>query len=130
MVDHEAEEFLMEPNASDLALGAAILKSLSQSRFLPLAEAQSRRERVAELYDAWVAKIMERYSYKSKRAMFKNMKNCGIYLVEGQIRICPMRHDKLEGWEGLEKSEDVFVPTDAPLEEIGVALRLALSRCL
>lgn len=130
MADYEAKEFFFDPNDIDESIGAAIKDSLAQSRFLTLEEVQSRRERAVGLYDAWVQKIMELYSYKTKRAMFKDMKRCSIYLIEGQIEICPTRHDKLEGWEELDKTKSVLVHADATSSEIGAALRLAFSRCI
>jgi len=74
---------------------------------------------------------MDRYGYRTKRALFKNMKSCGI-LAEGDvIIISPSRHEKLEAW-GREKGdgiEDVVIEANRSPSEIGAALRLAFSRC-
>jgi hypothetical protein len=88
-------------------------------------------KKVGERYAAWVKALMERYGYKTKRAMFKNMEHCGVTLSEGVIRIVPMRHVKPEAWEGLGKDDAgrVELPAASSPAEIGAALRLAFSRC-
>lgn len=88
-------------------------------------------EKGKERYAAWIAMLMGKYGYKTKRALFKDMKNCGIHLVNGVITISPTRHEKLEAWgrtkgDGL---EDVILSLDCSPAEIGAGLRLALSRC-
>jgi len=125
---------LLSPEAEDKLVGEHILQALSDSRTLNVLE-----ERVAffdlkqgkEHYAAWIVMLIEKYGYKSKKALFKDMKNCGIHLVNGVIVISPTRHEKLEGW-GREKGdgiEDVILSTESSLAEIGAGLRLALSRC-
>lgn len=73
--------------------------------------------------------LMDRYGYKTKRALFKDMKHSIIHLTHGEITISPMRHEKLEAWEGLELSENVIITVDNSPSEIGEGLRLALTRC-
>ncbi|RWR02207.1 hypothetical protein ED28_09385 [[Pantoea] beijingensis] len=125
---------LLPLSAENELVGEQILQALSDSRTLNILE-----ERVAffdlekgkEQYVAWVAMLMEKYGYKSKKTLFKDMKNCGIHCVNGVITISPTRHEKLEGW-GREKGdgiEDVILSTDSSPSEIGAGLRLALSRC-
>lgn len=125
---------LLSPDAEDKFVGEQILQALSDSRTLNILE-----ERVAffdlekgkKQYAAWVAMLMEKYGYKNKKALFKDMKNCGIHLVNGSITISPTRHEKLEAW-GRTKGDgidDVVLPVGSSPEEIGVALRLALDRC-
>jgi len=125
---------LLQPDASEHDIGETILQALSDSRTLNVLE-----ERVAffdlekgkEQYAAWIAMLMEKYGYKNKKALFKEMKNCGIHCVNGVITLSPTRHEKLEGW-GREKGdgiEDVTLSTDSSPAEIGAGLRLALSRC-
>lgn len=125
---------LLSPNVGDEELGKIILQALSDSR--TLAELEERvaffdLEKGKEQYAAWIAMLMGKYGYKSKKALFKDMKNCGIHCVNGIITISPTRHEKLEGW-GREKGdgiEDVILPTTSSPAEIGAGLRLALSRC-
>ncbi|KAA5934635.1 DUF1436 family protein [Pantoea sp. Bo_2] len=125
---------LLPPDASEHDIGGTILQALSDSRTLNVLEdrvAFFDLEKGKEQYAAWIARLMEKYGYKSKKSLFKNMKNCGIHCVNGVITISPTRHEKLEGW-GREKGdgiEDVILSADSSPAEIGAGLRLALSRC-
>jgi hypothetical protein len=125
---------LLPPDAEDKLIGEKILQALSDSRTL-----NELKERIAffdlekgkEQYAAWIATLMGKYGYKTKRALFKDMKNCGIHCVNGVITISPTRHEKLEGW-GRTKGdgiEDVILPANSSPADIGAGLRLALSRC-
>lgn len=131
MADPAAPEYLFEPNVSDESLGQAVLHALNQSRFLSLEEAKTLRMTVEKNYADWVQKLMTQYGYKTKRALFKNMKSCGIECHEGIITIRPSHHEKLEGWGGTGISPDSYVKlsADASPAEVGAGLRLAFSRC-
>jgi hypothetical protein len=80
-------------------------------------------------YPVWVNALMERYGYKTKRALFKNMKNVGIANKNGVLTFTPRHHYRLEGWEGVRGDAKVVIPATSTPEEIGAALRLALSYC-
>ncbi|EHT1891010.1 CDI system immunity protein CdiI-o11, partial [Escherichia coli] len=88
-------------------------------------------EKSKEQYAAWIATLMEKYGYRTKRALFKNMKKVGIHLVNDVITIRPSFHEKLEAWSGnrINESDYVVLPADSSPTEIGSGLRLALSRC-
>ena len=70
---------------------------------------------------------MEKYGYKTKRSMFKNMKSVSIQRKENQIIFGPSHHEKLEVW-GRTKG-DIIIPANSSPAEVGAALRLAFSRC-
>jgi hypothetical protein len=131
IADPKATEYLLEPEISDKALGDVVLNSLKQSRFLSIEEATELRINGKENYENWVKKIMTKYGYKTKRALFKNMKNCSLDLRNNIILIEPTNHEKLEAWggDGISESDYVKIPADSPPEAIGKALRLAFSRC-
>jgi hypothetical protein len=131
MADPDATEYLLEPDVSDEILGQAVLDALKQSRFLPLEEAKALRLNIEKNYADWIKKLMIKYGYKTKRALFKNMKSCGIECHEDIITIRPSHHEKLEGWGGTGISPDSYVkiPADAMPAEVGAGLRLAFSRC-
>lgn len=123
---------LLSPDADEQCTGETILQALSNSRTLDKLEdriAFFNLEKGKEKYAAWVAFLIDKYSYKTKRALFKDMSHCIIHYVNDVITISPMRHEKLEAWEGLEQSENVILPADSTPSEIGAGLRLALSRC-
>lgn len=125
---------LLLPDAGYEIIGEQILQALSDSRTLNVLEERVAffdLERGKEHYAIWTAMLMEKYGYKSKKSLFKDMKNCGIHYVNGVITISPTRHEKLESW-GKTKGdgiEDVVLPIDSTLAEIGSGLGLALSRC-
>ncbi|HEN3565422.1 TPA: CdiI family contact-dependent growth inhibition immunity protein [Yersinia enterocolitica] len=124
---------LLPPDTDDQTIGEAVLIALSNSRTLSLEESADffDLEKGKEQYAAWIAMLMERYGYKTKRALFKDMKRCSIHCLNDVITISPSRHEKLEAWSGrgIKESDHVVIPADSIPEEIGAALRLALSRC-
>ncbi|GFM38029.1 contact-dependent growth inhibition system immunity protein [Desulfovibrio psychrotolerans] len=138
--DPKGKQHLLSPEANDLELGEAVVDALAHSRWI----LPSRREGSTypegvefdmSLYDykanypLWVNALMERYGYKNKRALFKNMKNVSIESKNGILTLIPTHHAKLEAWEGVVEEARVVIPATSSPEEIGAALRLALSRC-
>ncbi|CNF05597.1 Protein of uncharacterised function (DUF1436) [Yersinia rohdei] len=119
----------LPPDADDHSIGEAVLTALSNSRTLSLEEYSNffNLEKSQERYTDWVAMLMEHYGCKTKRTLFKGMKNCSIHCINGEITISPSRHVKLEAWDGI--GGDVTLSANSSSAEIGAALRLALSRC-
>ena len=89
------------------------------------------RDKTVERYKDWIGRLQEKYSYKTKRALFKDMKRCGIKCRMGQIIIRPSHHEKLELWTGKGLSESDFfnVLFESDSAVIGATLRLAFNRC-
>lgn len=143
--DPKGVQLYLESNADHESLGASILDALAESRFVvpaPRTDVWQHPDvtfdldlydyqKGAERYQAWVANVMRRFSYKTRRSMFKNMRNCGIVDSKKILTFSPTRHVKLEAWESLSKdgTENVVIPTASSPSDIGAALRLALSRC-
>jgi hypothetical protein len=144
--DPKGRQIFLALDASDEVLGKAVLDALALSRCFVLGAPRSdvqlhpEVEFDMDLYDyklsierniAWIKHLMDRYGFKTKRALFKDMKNCGIERVEGVVTFSPSRHETLEGWRRTKEDafEDVVTPADSPPAEIGAALRLAFSRC-
>lgn len=143
--DPKGVEHLLPPDADNEVLGAAVLNALAHSRFvLPeprkdvflhpdvtfdkdLYDYESSNRR----YAAWIANLIEIYGYKTKRTLFNDMKNCSVESMDGFITMRPSHHDKLEGWsgDGISEEDYVMVTANSMPEEVGYALRLALSRC-
>lgn len=144
--DYKGKEHLLPPDASDADLGVALRDALAHSRFVlgsprkdvwvhPDVEYDMElcdRDKSAQRYKDWIARLMTTYGYKTKRALFKDMKNCSVALREGVIRISPSFHEKLELWsgEGITKEDDVHILETCSNGELGAAIRLGLSRCL
>ena len=131
--DPLGKQHLLPPDVGDLELGAAVLDCFAHSRFVTPQEdmALYDYEQVTSRYAEWVKNLMATYGYKTKRALFKRMKRCGIESLEGFITIDPTYHEKLEAWggNGISKEDCIVIPADSTPSEVGSALRLALSRC-
>lgn len=143
--DPQGAQHLVRPDASDQELGAALLDALAHSRFVlpePRKDIWIHPEATFDmsLYDydlnnqryvEWVCKLMEVYGYKNRRALFKDMKNCGVESKNDGITIRPRHHEKLEAWsgKGISESDNVVIPANSSPAEVGAALRLAFSRC-
>jgi hypothetical protein len=131
--DPSGPQHLLQPSAGDDEVGLAILDCLSHSRFVTPREdaALFDYELGKQRYSRWVGTIMTKYRYTTKRALFKNMKSCGIECCDGLITIRPSHHDKLEGWsgEGIRKEDYAIIRWGSNPVAIGAALRLAFDRC-
>jgi len=131
MADPESEAMVLSSDVEDRALGEALLTGLSRSRPVPSEIFHDWYRSSSSRYEAWVASMLARFKYKSRRAMFKTMKCCSITLKPAGFELSPQKHEKLEGWgrtvgDGI---EDVHLPRDATPAELGSALRLAFDRC-
>lgn len=124
---------LLASGTNEHDIGEIILQALSDSRTLTVKECETffDLEKGKQDYSDWVTMLMGKYGYKTRKALFKDMKNCSIHCNNSVITISPSRHEKLEAW-GRTKGdgiEDVILSTDSSPAEIGAGLRLALSRC-
>lgn len=131
--DPQGKKYLFKPTASDEELGAAILDALAHSRFVRPREDKTLYDYklTNERYIAWVEKMQSTFGYKTRRELFKDMKNCSIQLRDSVVDIYPTNHDRLEGWsgDGISEEDRVLIHCDRTLEEIGAALRLGFRRC-
>lgn len=131
-LDPEGKQHLLPIDAPDVAVGEALIDCLGHSRFLRPDELDAffDYERSTRNYAEWMQRLMHRYGYKTKRALFKEMKNCYIEQREGRIVMQPTRHEKLEGWGRSQGDErlDIEVAAGSSAADVGKALRLALSR--
>ncbi|EKP4478768.1 CdiI family contact-dependent growth inhibition immunity protein [Cronobacter dublinensis] len=126
---------LLSPESDDETIGKTIFQALSDSRKLTSLDERVELfdlEKGKQRYSEWIAMLREKYGYKSKKALFKDMKHCGIHCVNGVMNISPLRHEKLEAWgdTGRDESDEVILSLENSPAEIGAGLRLALSRCI
>lgn len=131
IVDPEGKTYHLGSAATDEELGEAVVDVLNSSRSLDPAAASALRAGAQEHYEQWVAKIMSRHGYKTRRQMFEEMRSCRVERSNGEIVFIPLRHEKLEGWsgDGITPDDHVVVAADAASDRVGAALRLALERC-
>ena len=138
--DPKGKQNLLPADASDITLGEAVLDALAHSRWvLPARREGSSYPEGVEFdmaicdfkvnYPAWVNSLMERYGYKTKQALFKGARHVSIERKNDALTFYPSHHAKLEMWEGISEEARVIIPAVSAPEEIGRALRLALSRC-
>ncbi|MEZ7213928.1 Immunity protein CdiI-o11 [Klebsiella spallanzanii] len=130
--DYESYCSILNADSSDFDLGSAVCVALDNSKIVnPEENCFFDRDIVGIHYKKWVANIMQKYSYKTKKVMFKKMNLCNIRRVNGVITIEPMCHDKLESWSGdrISESDYVIIPDTVSYEDVGAALRLAFARC-
>ena len=113
-------------------LGLYLKKTLRQSRVInPDEHSFFDYKKIKESYDEWVKNIIGTRGYKNKKALFKNMKHCGVRQVNDLITIRPSNHVKLEAWSGecISETDWVIIPASASDEELGHAIIEGFSRC-
>lgn len=133
--DPEGSWTYLKLDITDTQLGEELLKALALSRKFTREEYKTypwcNMIAIGERYTQWIAETMQLYGYKNKRKMFSQMSLCHATVYEdGQLVIRPGHHEKLEAWGAVRRpDQNVELPYPSPPEEVGKALRLALSRC-
>jgi hypothetical protein len=130
--EDEGYVIYLPPDASDEALGQALLEVLAKSRFIwPPDEPEFfKAERYMQGYRNRQKDFMRRYGYKTKRDAYRNMNWCRAKRSEGTISVQPhKRDDKPEHWIWLPPDQTVVIPVTENAAAIGAAMRLALDRC-
>lgn len=125
--------YKLDLTAMSDSLGEVVIRALINSRSIEDRDERKdffSQEKIASDYKKWIDDLISDFSYKNKKALFSNMKRCGIRCCEGLIIIAPSQHEKLEAWRALGPEQEVKLPADSSEDEIGIGLRLALSRCL
>jgi len=134
LYDYSAASYFFSPDTEDnIGIGHAVLSALKASRPVSRDEFDDIYALSMEgsQYNDFFSGVMKRFEYKTKRALFKEMRSVSI-MIDGQnIKLSPSKHVKLQAW-GREKGdgiEDVIIPFTSEPAEVGQALRLAFSRC-
>jgi hypothetical protein len=132
--DPDGKKYFLPPSSTNGELGGSVLEALAVSRMIDPKESPDFfdfRGRVAIQYNEWVADAMIKFGYKTKRALFKDMKSCSVEAVGGLITIRPSHHEKLEAWsgKGINEKDYVVISSSSSPGDVGASLRLACSRC-
>lgn len=129
-LDLESPAQVLGSDAPSEELGAAVCDALSKSRFLSAEAAQQQlnRDAIKRIYEDWVAQLLKKFEYGSRRALFGKMISCDLVLHQDELTLQPTSHPKLEAWEALEKDKSIVVRGGSKLE-IGSALQVAFERC-
>jgi hypothetical protein len=128
----EAPPHYLEPDVDDAVLGATLRVALAASKRVTAEEFQNifASGVVQELGTERAKAVMKKHGYKTKRAMYKNMDNCSVDVVDEGIKIQPMHHKSLGVYsataDGPQPIEIDVSVTDA---ELGAALREGFKRC-
>jgi len=131
--DPDASPYYLAPDVTDNEIGESVRLALAATQTIPLDEFQALYksgvlQKVGNERDAWA---MNRYGYKSKKAMYLQMMCCWITLADGKIKIQPTMHDSLDGYRGMRIGdvEDLLLPADASDAELGAAVKEGFRRC-
>jgi len=130
--DNEGYVIYLPSDASDAALGQALLEALDRSRFIwPPDEMEFfEAERYVRCYRNWQKDFMRRLGCKTKRELYKNMDWCRAERSEGTISIKPHKRDSQpEYFTYLPADKNVVIPATTDPIVAGAALRLAFDRC-
>jgi hypothetical protein len=118
-------------SVSDEDLGSAIRSAVAASRLIAQEEIKTffAPRTMAQSYETWLATVLQRYAYRSRRSLFKVMRRCGVERNDAfAFALTPMRRYNAEGWEPVSSDLIVELPEAATDSELGLAARLALSR--
>lgn len=146
VADHMGKEYFFISDIDDVSIGIGLLDCLASSRWVVPARRNDvlqpediefapdlfDRKQVVERYQSWVGRLIEFTGCKSKAKLFKPMYYVSIEEVDGLLIIHPWYQEKSEAWSGsgMQDVENVIVLAGSSPDEIGKAVRLALSRCL
>ncbi|OAT24260.1 contact-dependent growth inhibition system immunity protein [Proteus myxofaciens] len=83
-------------------------------------------------YPKWTKKIIKEYGYKNKTSLFKNMKLCGLSVIEGEIIIRPQNHLRMDHWvgQGIPDSAIITLNADCSDELLGASIKEGFTRCI
>jgi len=130
--DSDVEPEYLASNVDDAKLGELLRQCLLSSRKIEMAEFQELFQSGAfnELDDVREKAAMQKYGYKTKRALYKNMDRCSVDLVDGKIKIQPMHHKSLDSYTVTKNGpEPLFLDASISDAELGAALREGFKRC-
>jgi CDI immunity protein len=125
--------YFLPPDVDDKTLGATLRQALSGSKKVGVEEFQKifHSGIIQERGKAREAEAMEKYGYKTKRALYKNMLCCWISVFDGNIEIKPTHHKVLDAYSGLSNDgpEIQHLAVTCSDAELGAALREGFKRC-
>lgn len=129
--DNEGYIIYRLPDASDEALGQALLEALERSRFIwPGDEPEFFKwERYDRCERNWEKDFMRRYAYKTRREVYQTMDWVRAKRTEGKISFQPHSRGKPGHWIWLAAERIVVIAATTDPAAAGAALRLALNRC-
>jgi hypothetical protein len=118
-------------NCANKELGIALNESLFKSIHLRYSKEieDFLREDGKKNAEEQFQYLQQKYGYKTKNDMYKNMMSCSLDLSDGRLKISPMKRKSPGAWNGLGDEYDIIVQSDALSDIIGAAVRFAFTRC-
>jgi hypothetical protein len=130
--EDEGDVTYLPIDATDEMLGRVLLSALDKSRFIwPFDEPEFFKwQRYMQCFKDRENDFMRQHGYKTKRALYKNMKWCRAKKAEAKISIQPhQRREKPGEWKWLPPQQNIIIPETHDAAAVGSALRLAFDRC-
>lgn len=127
------EPMFLAPDASDEAIGESISAALKASRMIAPAEFNKRWSagEFSRLEAARENEAIDRFCYKDRKALRREMRLCWISLKDNFLEIAPSRKVSIDGYTA-DKEFGPFpiqIAVSASNTEIGEAVRKGFSLC-
>ena len=135
MTDPDQDFVFNKVDITDSYFGKLVKEKLDESREVSLQEFQAifNSEKMKGLQKRLEEEMKERYGYKNKKSIYKDMSSLSLEQDDLYITISPLHQDSLDGSTGIS------LPDNSPLEfkydknisdeELGKAIRQALTYC-
>ena len=131
MRDPKATDFLLDIDVPLKDLGNAILRSVRESRHIPLEDLDRFIKEFEQGREAWIQNICLRYKIRNQSELFKKIACCSIEAYNNLLIFMPNHHERGDAWSSTlgGESDYITIPADSALEQIGEAMWQALRRC-
>ncbi|MEY4077282.1 MAG: hypothetical protein RIQ69_1652 [Pseudomonadota bacterium] len=130
--DPLVEPEYLAPDVDDAMLGATLRQCLQKSRHIEMSEFQKMFKAGVfnQLDEERNQAAMQKYGYKTKRALYKNMLCCWISMFDGKVKIAPSHQKSVESYTATKDGPEPFT-LHGPISdaELGAALREGFKRC-
>ena len=132
-VDPYSSPTYFVPDVDDATLGHAVKVALQAYKPVSMEEFQKifKSGIVQQRFKEKENDEMLKYNYKTRKALYKNMATCSVYIVDNQIKIQPTHQDSLDGYT-VTKDEGPFplyLPESTSDAELGAELRKGFTLC-
>lgn len=128
-----APPYYLDPDVDDATLGATLRFALAASKRVSVEEFQKifHSGVIQKLGEDREKAVMQKYGYKTKRTLYKNMRCCWISVADGKIEIKPTHQKSLDSYTGISKDgpEIQHLPITVSDAELGAALREGFKHC-
>ena len=130
--DPLVEPEYLAPYVDDAMLGATLRQCLQKSRHIEMSEFQKMFKAGVfnQLDEERGQAAMQKYGYKTKRALYKNMLCCWISMFDGKVKIAPSHQKSVDSYTATKDGPEPFT-LHGPISdaELGAALREGFKRC-